>query len=98
MIGTSGHRDIGTSTYRDIEPSHARQMNRRLNGLVLDNLWTDPPMIHEFVAMRFFELMGQPEPRESFARLYVNNVFQGVYAVVEQIDSDFARRTLNETG
>jgi hypothetical protein len=40
--------------------------------------------------------MGQPAPRESFARLYINNAYQGVYAIVEAVNGDFLERTGGE--
>jgi hypothetical protein len=70
-----------------------------LKSIVLDNLWQDPSMIRERVAMAFFARMGQPASRESFARLFINEVFQGVYVIVEPIDSDYVSRTIGgETG
>jgi spore coat protein CotH len=42
--------------------------------------------------MRFYERMGLAAPREAHAALYVNNVYAGLYAVVESIDKDFLRR------
>jgi spore coat protein CotH len=67
-----------------------------LEALVLDNLWQDPSMMKERLAMAFFERMGQPAPRESFCRLYINNVYQGLYGVVEEIDGPFLARTIGE--
>ena len=72
--------------------------NRRFRGLealVLDNLWQDPALIREAVAMKMFRRMGEPAPRESFCRLFLNNEYQGLYALVEEIDGDFVER---ETG
>jgi spore coat protein CotH len=69
-----------------------------LSSLVLDNLWQDPAMIREYLAMGFFRRMGQPAPRTSFGRLYVNNVYQGVYGIVEVIDASFVSRALGESG
>jgi len=68
-----------------------------LSGLVLDNLWQDPAMIREYLAMGFFNRMGHPAPRESFARLYFNNSYQGVYAIVEDIDASFMERVVGES-
>ena len=65
-----------------------------LKSLVLDNLWQHGSFVAESTTMAFFERMGQPAPRESFCRLYINNVYHGVYAVVEAVDSDFVTRTL----
>ena len=67
-----------------------------LQSVSLDNLWQDPSMVRERAAMALFERLGEPASRESFARLYINNVFQGVYAIVEAIDGDFLTRTLGE--
>ena len=67
-----------------------------LKSLVLDNLWQHGSFVAESTAMALFTRMGQPAPRESFCRLYINNVYHGLYAIVEAVDSDFVARTLNE--
>lgn len=67
-----------------------------LQSIALDNLVQDPSMVRERVAMAFFDRLGQPASREALCRLYINNVFQGVYAIVESIDGDFLARTLGE--
>jgi len=67
-----------------------------LRSLVLDNLWRDPAMVREQVAMTFFARLGQPAPREAFCRLFINHVLQGVYALVEPIDPPFVARTVDE--
>jgi hypothetical protein len=48
--------------------------------------------------MAFFALMGQPAPRISLARLYVNNQLEGIYGVVEEINSNFLERTVGAGG
>lgn len=68
-----------------------------LKSLLLDNLVQDPSMVRERVAMAFFERLGEPASREAYCRLYINNVLQGVYAIVEAVDGDFIERTLGET-
>lgn len=65
-----------------------------LKALVLDNLWQDPSMVREVLAMEMFARMGQPASREAFCRLYINNEYQGLYALVEDIDDLFVTRTL----
>lgn len=69
-----------------------------LKSLVLDNLWQHGSFVAESTAMAFFARMGEPAPRQSFCRLYINNVYHGVYAIVESVDSDFLARTLGENG
>jgi spore coat protein CotH len=68
---------------------------RGLEALVLDNLWQDEALIREQLAMKVFRRMGEPAPRESFCRLFINNQDHGLYSLVEEIDPDFAAR---ETG
>ena len=63
-----------------------------MKSLVLDNLLQDPAMVRESVSMAFYARMGQPAPRESFCRLYINDVYQGVYALVEAITSELLAR------
>ena len=67
-----------------------------LKSLVLDNLWTDPSMVRDRVAMAFFARMGQAAPRESYCRLYINNVFEGVYVLIEPVDPTFVARTTGD--
>ena len=69
-----------------------------LKSLALDNLWQDPSMIRERLAMLVFRRMGLPAPRETHARVYVggNREFAGVYGVVEVIDKRFLERAFGE--
>lgn len=63
-----------------------------LKSFVLDNLTQDPSGIHETVTMKLFARLGIPAPREAHVRLYVNNQYAGLYAVVESIDKRFLAR------
>jgi spore coat protein CotH len=40
--------------------------------------------------------MGQPAPRESFGRVYINGTYEGLYALVEPVDSIFLARELGD--
>lgn len=68
-----------------------------LNAIILDNIWQDDSFLRERLAFAFFEKMGVPVPRESFCRLYINNEYQGLYAITEEIDGDFVKRVAGET-
>lgn len=81
----------------DFNRYSTRQEFLGLKSLVLDNLVQDPALVREFVAMAFFNRLGEPSPRESFARLYINNVYEGVYAIVEPVNAAFLSRTLGES-
>jgi hypothetical protein len=82
----------------DFDHYTAGQRFRGLAALVLDNLWQDGSMIREMLAMKIFRTLGEIAPRESFCRVFINGRYQGVYALVEEIDEDFAVRTTGEWG
>lgn len=65
-------------------------------SLVLDNLWQDPSLLREKLSMAMFARMGIPAPRIAFARVYINDVYHGLYSVVETIEEPMIRRTLDE--
>lgn len=67
-----------------------------LKSIVLKNFWQDGSFMHEPLAMSIFARMGQAAPRQSFCRLYINNEYQGLYAIVESVDNAFLTRTLGE--
>jgi spore coat protein CotH len=67
-----------------------------LNSIILDNELHDPSMIRERTSMAFIAHMGHPASRESFGRVYINGMYQGVYAFVEAVDKDYLARTLGE--
>ena len=69
-----------------------------LKSVVLDNLTQDPSAVHETVTMKLFARLGIPAPREAHARLYVNNSYEGLYAIVESIDKQFLSRVFGSIG
>ncbi len=73
-----------------------KQRFRGLKSVVLRNNTQDATMLHERVAMKFFERMGVPAPREAHTRLFVNDVYVGLYTIVETIDKDFLSRHYQE--
>jgi len=82
----------------DFDRFAAGQRFLGLESLTLDNLWQDPSLVRESVAMAMFARLGQPAPRESYARLFINEEYQGVYAIVEGIDPAFLARVFDDPG
>ena len=76
----------------DMDKYNVDQTFLDLKSFVLDNLTQDPSMLRERLAMSFFRRLGLPAPREAHARLYINDQFVGVYALVETIDKGFLGR------
>ena len=100
-----GIRSRGLGSRNGRKPGLRVDMDRYVDGqtflglgaLVLDNLTQDGSGIRERVAMRFYERMGLPAPREAHVRLYVNDRYAGLYAVVESIDKDFLARVFGRS-
>jgi spore coat protein H len=100
-----GIRSRGQGSRNPIKPGYRVEIARYTTGqtfvgltsLVLDNVWQDDSLVREKLAFDMFERMGQPAPRESFCRLFINGDYQGVYNITEEIDGDFARRVTGES-
>ncbi len=73
---------------------------RGVNRIKLDSMIgnTDPAMMRDRVAYGLFRAAGAPAPRACHGRLYVNNVFKGLYTVEEPVRKDFARYRWGEDG
>jgi spore coat protein CotH len=104
VVSNIGIRSRGSGSRSATKPGLRLDFNHYASGqqflglksMVLDNLTQDPSMLKERVVMRFFAEMGMPAPRVAHVRLFVNDAFAGLYTVVESIDKDFLKRTLNE--
>jgi spore coat protein H len=105
-IRNAAVRSRGTGSANPVKPGLRIDFDRYTTGqrflglrtLVLDNLWQDPAMIREHLAMSMFARLGQPAPLQSFCRLFINNEYYGVYAVTEEPNEEFAARAIEETG
>ena len=60
-----------------------------LYRLNLSNEFPDPSMLRNTVAFKIFRSAGIMAPRTSFAKVYVNNKYKGLYAMIEQVDKAF---------
>jgi hypothetical protein len=80
----------------DINYYSADQRFLGLKNLILRNNTQDASNMRELVSMKFFNRMQIKSPREAFARLFVNNVYAGLYTIVEDIDKDFLQKNFNE--
>ena len=67
-----------------------------MSAVVLDNALKDPSFLRERTSMAFIRRMGQPAPRESFGRVYINGAYEGLYAFVESVDSRFLAREIGD--
>jgi spore coat protein CotH len=67
-----------------------------MDAIVLDNALKDPSFLRERTSMAFIKRMGQPAPRESFGRVFINGAYEGVYAFVEAVGPKFLSRELGD--
>lgn len=99
-----GIRQRGGSTRNRVKPGLRVDFNRYeanqeflgLKSLGLDNMAQDASMMKERVAMSVYSKLGLPAPREVNARLYVNDQYIGLYAVIEPVDKNFLKRVFGE--
>lgn len=99
-----GIRSRGTGSRSDVKPGLRVDFDRYeyaqeflgLKSVVLRNNTQDASMLHERVAMLFFQRMGLPAPREAHTRLYVNDEYVGLYTIVESVDKRFLKRVFGE--
>ncbi len=91
--GASSRSATKLGLYIDINRLTPGQTFAGLKALVLDNLYQDPAMMREALAMSIFARMGLPAPRVAFYRLYLNDQYEGLYLLMENVDKQFLQRT-----
>lgn len=62
-----------------------------IKQLNLHNGWHDPTMMREAVSYKFMREAGIASPRTSYTKLYINDIYWGLYILVEQVDSRFLK-------
>lgn len=105
-VRNAGVRSRGLSTRYGAKPGfeisfdryavHQRFMG--LRSIVLDNLVSDPSMVRERVSMAFLNRVGIVAPRATFARVFVNGGYAGLYALTEAIDPTFVETHYGDRG
>ncbi len=56
----------------------------------------DNSQMRDRLGYHLFREMGVPAPRSTHARIFINGVYTGVYALVEQIDGRFTRQNFDD--
>jgi spore coat protein CotH len=90
-------RGFGSRDYRkpalkiDFNEFVSGQEFAGLKGFALDNFRQDPAMLKETVSQQLFARMGVPAPRAVHARVYVNEEYLGLCALIELVDKPFLK-------
>jgi hypothetical protein len=76
-------------------------IDQRYDGLKKVNLNTntnDPSFLHEKLTYGMLRALGQPAPRTSYAKLFVNGTYVGLYMLVENLDKTFLKYNYGSSG
>lgn len=97
--GNIGAKFKGNSSYNNQSKKKSFKIGfdefvdgQKINGLKkfnLNNGFKDPTFMREKLMLDFANQMGAVAPRCSYARVYLNNVYWGLYTLVEEIDKRF---------
>ncbi|MDA9774666.1 CotH kinase family protein, partial [Saprospiraceae bacterium] len=107
VVDSVGARFKGFTSYTDADKKPIKLdfnefvSGQRLDGLRklnLNNATADPSMQRDVVAYYMLREMGVSAPRTSFARLYINDTYWGIYQLIEQIDKEFLQDNFAYSG
>lgn len=104
VVRNVGIRSRGTGSRSGAKPGLRVDFDRYtgnqqflgLKSFVLRNNTQDETNLHERLAMLVYRRIGAAAPRETHARLYVNDEYAGIFTIVEAIDKAFLRRVVGE--
>ncbi|WP_321473218.1 CotH kinase family protein [uncultured Paludibaculum sp.] len=93
-------RSRGSSSRSGVKPSLKITIDKYVDdatfllqkSLVLLNMVQDPPMLRDYLSMQMFRRAGIPAPRSAYVKVTVNGEFQGLFLLVEDIDTPFLAR------
>jgi CotH protein len=94
--GTGSRSGVKPGLRVDFDRNVTNQTFMGLKSLILRNQTQDASNMHELLTMLFFRRMGLPASREAFTKLYINNVYEGLYTIVESVDKDFLSKHFGE--
>ena len=80
-------------SFNEYVPGREYQGVRKLN---LNGEHNDPTMIREKLFYEVWKKAGMPERRSSFVKVYVNQVYRGLYTNIEEIDKQWLTRVYGQ--
>ena len=70
---------------------------RGLDALYLNNFFSDPSYLKDFLAFELMRSAGVATPLVAYTEVYINDSLQGLYLAVEGYDKSFLARTGSES-
>lgn len=86
--GSSGLKEPLKIDFNEYVPGQRYDGLKKLN---LQNGFQDPSMMRDALAYKFMRDAGVAAPRTSYAKVYLNDTYWGLYILVEQIDDRFLK-------
>ncbi len=104
VVRQAGIRSRGSGSRSGVKPALKFDFNKYVSTqeygvyktMNLKNLVQDPSFLRERMSFAVFEAMGIPAPQNSFARMFVNGQYWGLYQVTEPISKPFLKARLGE--
>lgn len=102
-----GIRSRGSSSRNAKKPAIKVDFGQYVSGqkflkqkaLVLLNMVQEEPMLRDYLSMQLFRRMGVAAPRDAYLKLMINDEYQGLYLMTEDLDTPFlARNFFNNVG
>ena len=99
-----GIRSRGTGSRNPVKPGLRVDFDRYvdkqsflgLKSFILRNQTQDASNMHERISMLLFARLGVKTSREAFAKLYIKNVYSGLYSIVESVDKTFLSKDIDD--
>ena len=86
--GGSGNKKPLKIDFNEFVVNNSYDGIKKLN---LQNCFKDPSMMRDVMSYRMMRHMGIPAPRTSYARVYLNGTYWGVYVLTEQVNKGFLK-------
>src|SRR4051794_20383170 len=104
ILNDVGIRSRGHGSRSPIKPNLRVDINRYapgqtflgLGSFVLKANNQDASMLKERSVFKLWDRTGLPASRETFSRLYVNNVYSGVFLLTEELRTEYTLRYLGD--
>ncbi len=84
--GASGKKKPLKVDLNEFSPDQEYDGLKKIN---LQNSFEDPSSMRDMLAYNIFNEAGIHAPRSSYAKVYLNNEYWGLYVLVEQVDKTF---------
>lgn len=101
-----GIRSRGTGSRSGVKPGLRVDFNHykttqtfltTLKQFILRNQTQDASNMHERISMLLYQRLGVQAPREAFATLYINSLYEGLYSIVENPDKQMTDRMFGDS-